>query len=309
MGTDENSAAKEKKNAAFLSLLAAIFLTAAKLAAGIYTNSLGILSEALHSALDLLAALVTMFAVYISLIPADKKHTYGHGKIENISALAESMLLLITCAWIFYEALGRLTGKDAPVKMSVWALVVMGLSIVIDISRTRNLMKVAKKHNSQALEADALHFSSDILSSSVVIIGLISIWLANYAPERFFIKTVLLNADSFAALIVAVIVVFMSIKLSTKAVSALMDSIRPEDLAMLEKSVMNTLGVVRISRLRLRQSGDESFIDMKIVIPFDYSLQEAHNVTKDVEEKICAILPKADVTVHYEPEGQADDNV
>ena len=155
MNKDRN----EKKNVAGLSVIAAVFLTVFKLVVGIMTGSLGILSEALHSGLDLIAAVITWFAVRVSDKPADIDHQYGHGKIENLSALIETILLLVTCIWIVYEAMSRLLSGNTHIEVTVWSYIVVVSSIVIDFSRSRALSRVAKKHNSQALEADALHFS------------------------------------------------------------------------------------------------------------------------------------------------------
>ena len=170
---NKDAALKEKKDAALLSVVAAIILTGFKLVVGLLTNSLGIISEALHSGLDLVAAVITYFSVRVSDRPADKKHNYGHGKIENFSALMETLLLLITCTWIIYEAINRLVSNEIDIKISIWSYIVVITSIIIDVNRSRMLYRVAKKHNSQALEADALHFSTDIWSSSVVLLGLI----------------------------------------------------------------------------------------------------------------------------------------
>ena len=202
---------KEKKRVALISVFAAIFLTGSKLVIGIITGSLGILSEALHSALDLVAAVITYFSVSVSDKPADKNHHYGHGKVENFSAFLETILLLITCTWIIYEAINRLVNGNTHIEISIWSYIVIISSIIIDVNRSRMLSRVAKKHNSQALEADALHFSTDIWSSAVVLFGLIC---ANFG---FF------AADSIAALVVALIVLFVSYKLGKKAVDVLLD--------------------------------------------------------------------------------------
>jgi cation diffusion facilitator family transporter len=161
---------KEKKYIALTSVIAAVFLTAFKLGIGLWTNSLGILSEAAHSGLDLLAAIITLFAVSFADRPADEDHQYGHGKLENISAFIETLLLIVTCAWIVWEGVSRLLAHTHHIETNVWSFIVMGTSIVIDISRSRALYRVARKHNSQALEADALHFSSDVWSSLTVIV-------------------------------------------------------------------------------------------------------------------------------------------
>ncbi|MBR9976373.1 MAG: cation diffusion facilitator family transporter, partial [Bacteroidetes bacterium] len=190
----------EKRRVALTSVFAAILLTTMKLLVGLWTGSLGILSEALHSALDLLAAMITFFAVRVADRPPDADHQFGHGKIENLSALVETLLLLATCGWILYEAYDRLSTGGIHVDVNVWAFVVIGISIVVDISRSRALMRVARKYNSQALEADALHFSTDIYSSLVVLVGLVSVLIG--FPE----------ADAIAAAVVAGIVIWISLR-------------------------------------------------------------------------------------------------
>ena len=170
-----DNGASEKSRAAMFSLLAALGLTSIKLAVGLYTNSLGILSEALHSGLDLLAAALTLAAVRISAKPADSRHPYGHGKAENLSALAQTVLLFATCVWVVYEGVQRLASGSSPVVPSLWGVGVMAISMAVDINRVRVLRRVAKNFNSQALEADALHFSTDILSSAVVLVGVLAV--------------------------------------------------------------------------------------------------------------------------------------
>src|SRR5512136_328100 len=156
--TAEKTAEQEKRWVALTSVLAAILLTTMKIVIGLLTHSLGILAEAAHSGLDLIAAGVTFFAVRISDRPPDHEHPYGHGKVENLSALVETLLLLATCGWIIYEAIERLFIQSVHVDATAWAFVVVIISIVVDVTRSRALMRAAQKHNSQALEADALHF-------------------------------------------------------------------------------------------------------------------------------------------------------
>ncbi len=171
---------REKHSAALTSLLAAIGLTAFKVVVGVLTGSLGILAEAAHSALDLMAAGMTLFAVRFSSRPPDRTHLYGHGKVENLSAMFETVLLLATCAWIVWEAVHRLLFHEVKVEVNLWSFAVMGTSIAIDVSRSRVLARAAKKFNSQALEADALHFQTDVWSSAVVILGLICVKIGEW---------------------------------------------------------------------------------------------------------------------------------
>ena len=159
-------AEREKNLVALTSVGAAVLLTSMKVAVGLATGSIGILSEAAHSGIDLLAALMTFWAVRASSKPPDSDHLYGHGKIENFSALFETGLLLATCVWISYEAIKRLLQGGGHVEVTAWSFLVMGSSIVVDFSRSRALAATARKHRSQALEADALHFATDIWSSA-----------------------------------------------------------------------------------------------------------------------------------------------
>ncbi|MRR31299.1 cation transporter, partial [bacterium] len=218
--TIEATATKEKNNAALSSVIAAVGLTTFKIIVGVLTGSLGILAEAAHSGLDLVAAMVTLFAVRVSGRVADEEHTYGHGKVENLSALFETLLLLATSVWIIYEAIQRLFFKSVQVEISIWAFLVMGTSIVIDFTRSRILYAAAKKHNSQALEADALHFSTDIWSSSVVIVVLILVKISELSPKLSFLH----KADAVAAMGVALIVIYVSFQLGMRTVQALLDS-------------------------------------------------------------------------------------
>jgi cation diffusion facilitator family transporter len=299
----ENSS--EKKRAALTSLFAAFLLTGLKLLVGFSTGSLGILAEAAHSALDLVASAITFLAIRLSALPPDATHTYGHGKIESLAALAETLLLLLTCAWIVSEAIQHLFYELNPVHLNAWAFLILLLSIGVDFSRSRMLAKVAKKHKSQALEADALHFSIDMLSSLVVLLGLGGIWLADWFAAGSLPRALLSRADALAALIVAFIVATVSLRLGFKTVNSLMDAGSANNLKKVEALVEGIPHVLRISRLRLRESGRDNFIDLEIILPGYLDLTEAHNVTLKVEEAIQALLPEADITIHFEPEAES----
>src|SRR5277367_6154590 len=168
--SSSNSMRAEKRAVAGNSVLAAVVITSLKIVVGFTTGSLGILSEAAHSGLDLIAALLTYFSVGVSDKPADADHQYGHGKIENFSAFVETGLLLLTCAWVIYEAVMRLFYRHVEVEPSIWAFAVMLISMAVDWWRSRALGRIATKYDSQALEADALHFSTDVWSSGVVVL-------------------------------------------------------------------------------------------------------------------------------------------
>jgi cation diffusion facilitator family transporter len=280
---------KDKRMVALSSVIAAIFLTGMKLAVGLMTGSLGILSEALHSGLDLVAAIMTLFAVRIADIPADSDHNYGHGKVESISALGETVLLLLTCFWIIYEALSRLISGNTHVEVTYWSFIVIILSIIIDISRSRALMKAAKKYNSQALEADALHFSTDILSSFVVLLGLIG----TYFGYHFL--------DSIAGLAVAIIVIHISYKMGKKSIDGLMDRTSPELLSQIESLAVGIPQIYHVHDIRARNSGALLLIELNIHVDPTITIKDAHQIAHDYEDIIKSNFEKSHVHVHIEP--------
>jgi cation diffusion facilitator family transporter len=280
----------EKHRVALNSVFAAVFLTGLKLVVGLATNSLGILSEAAHSGLDLVAALMTLFAVKISDRPADETHHYGHGKVEGLSAFLEVLLLLGTCVYIIVEAIERITGKSAHVEVNIYAFAVMGISILVDISRSTVLYRVAKARRSQALEADALHFSSDIWSSAVVIIGLVA--------YKFFQFPL---ADSIAALMVAALVIVVSIRLGIRTVDALLDRAPSGIRQKIEGALDQIQGMEKLESLRVRSSGDKTFVDMRLALARELSFAEAHRIASMAERKVSEMIPGADVIVHADP--------
>ncbi len=292
---NNHTANREKNGAALSSVIAAVFLTLFKLVVGVMTGSLGILAEVAHSALDLVAAVVTLLAVRVSGRPADAEHTYGHGKVENLSALFETLLLLATCAWIIYEAIQRLFFKSVAVEASVWAFVVMIIAIAIDYTRSRILYRTAKKYDSQALEADALHFSTDIWSSTVVIIGLALVRLADLVQAPWLVK-----ADAVAALGVAVIVIWVSLQLGSRTVMALLDGV-PASVRDAVIHAVQVPGVIDVTQVRVRRSGPEAFTDVKLTVDRETSFERTHDIAAAAEEAVRKVLPGADVVVQIEP--------
>jgi len=302
--TDRDQAAREKRRVALASLAAAVLLTLLKLVVGIATNSLGVLSEAAHSALDLVAAAMTLWAVRISGQPADRTHTYGHGKFENLSALGETGLLLATCVWIVYEAVKRLVfAGEVEVDANVWAFLVVLVSILVDLSRSRALARAARKHRSQALEADALHFSTDIWSSAVVLFG-----LAAVAAGRQFHVPWLVRADAVAALGVAAIVIWVSLQLGRKSIDDLLDSVPGHLREEVAAVAARVLDVVAVRQVRVRRSGAEVFADVTLAVNHAATFERAHEIADEAEAAIRGAVLGADVVVHIEPvAGLAED--
>jgi len=297
---DEPHRSREKGLVAATSVVAAVALTVLKLVVGLATGSLGILSEALHSALDLVAALATLFAVRTSARPADSTHPFGHGKVENLSALFETILLLVTCGWIVNEAVERLATGNVRVQATAWAFVVMAISIVVDLSRSQALMKVARATGSQALEADALHFSTDVWSSSVVILGLAAVRLAPVLGMPW-----LVHADAVAALGVAAIVVWVSLRLGRRTIADLLDEV-PPGLREQVEAAAHVSGVVDVGRVRVRRSGGDHFVDLTLSAAPGITLERAHVLADRVEHAVRERLPGADVLVHVEPVGDGE---
>lgn len=298
-------ALREKLRAAFGSLLAALGLVGMKLGVGLWTNSLGLLSEAAHSALDLMAAGLTLWAVRISGKPADREHTYGHGKFENLSALAQTGLLLATCAWIVYEALKRLLGSGhGEVEPNVWAFLVVIVSIVVDLSRSRALRAAAHKHRSQALEADALHFSTDVWSSLVVLGGLAGVVIAQRWGPAW-----LAHADAVAALVVAGVVIWVALCLGRRAVDDLLDRV-PRDLQQRVREVAaSAAGVAQVTQVRVRRSGPTVFADITLGVEQNTTFEQAHAISERAEAAVRGALPAADVIVHVEPLSRGTDDL
>ncbi len=296
----------EKRGVALNSVFAAIGITTLKLIVGITTGSLGILSEAAHSGLDLIAAVITFFSVRVSDKPADADHQYGHAKVENFSAFIETGLLLLTCVWIVYEAIRRLFFKHVEIEPSLAAFAVMFFSIATDFWRSRALRRVALKYDSQALQADALHFSTDIWSSSVVILGLVLVTLGH--PDWLNLPW-LRAADPIAALMVAAVVVYVSWRLARQTIDALLDAGPPGIRAQIMNDVAALDGVVAVDRARIRRAGNHYFADLSIALRRNLTFQRSGQVVAAATAAVLHILPDADVMVHPMPREVGSENI
>jgi cation diffusion facilitator family transporter len=282
---------KEKNRVALSSVFAAIVLTTFKFVVGIVTGSLGLLSEALHSLLDLIAAIITFFSVNMSDKPADRRHNFGHGKVENLSALVQTVLLLVTCCWIFYEGISRIVTGNFHIEVTYWSYIVVVTSIVIDFTRSRALYRVAKKYNSQALEADALHFSTDIWSSTAVLIGLICVDVFKFP-----------YSDPIAALIVACIVLFVCYRLGKRAIDILLDR-APEQSVKFVKTILDDHEEIKeYHNLRVRSAGADTFITFNIHINSNTSFVEIHRFCDHLEKDIKERIPRSAIFIHAEPQ-------
>lgn len=294
---------REKKLAALGSVGSAVVLVSLKVFLAALTGSLGILSEALHSILDLVAAVITYLSVRVADKPADADHLYGHGKVESFSAFVETGLLLLTAVYIIWEAFQRLLFRRAHIRPSLAAIVILVLAMGIDFVRSRALGRVAKKYPSEALEADALHFSTDVWSTLVVILGISSAWLGMRLGVTW-----LGTLDSVAALGVAGVIIWIGSRLGRRTIEALLD-VAPEGL---RERISNTVdkieGVLRTERVRVRRAGQRYFVDVTISVPRTASLEQAHAASDAVERSIEKIVP-ADVVVHMEPRARSNEPI
>lgn len=286
----------QKRSVALNSLMAAGVLTALKAGVGILTGSLGVLSEAAHSSLDFVAAAITYFSVRVADAPADPSHPFGHGKVEHLSAFIQTALLVLTSIWIVLEAVRRLFFHDVRVDPSVWAFAVLGLSAAIDAFRSRALARAARTYRSQALEADALHFSTDLYGTSAVIVGLLLVHLGRLTHLGW-----LRYADPVAALIVAGISVYIGTRLGNRSVGALLDAAPEGAPDRIAEIAARTPGVLRVDRIRVRQSGADLFVDLRLILESNIPLERAQAIRDAMTSRIRERYPGADVVVDTAP--------
>jgi cation diffusion facilitator family transporter len=295
----------EKRLVALHSLLSAIAITFLKLVVGLSTRSLGLLSEAAHSGLDLVAAFITLLSVRVSDKPADAEHQYGHGKVENFSAFLETGLLLLTCIWIVWEAVRRLGGYHAVhIEPSLIAFAVLFASMAVDWWRSRALKRIARKYDSQALEADALHFSTDIFSSGVVALGLFLVLLADTWQLSWLVK-----ADSIAALIVSVVIVYVSWRLARQTIDALLDAAPPGYRGRIVDAALKINGVIEVERVRVRRAGNRYFADLTVGLTRNVTFQRSDQVVAEISNAVHGILPDSDVVIHSVPRETGHENI
>jgi cation diffusion facilitator family transporter len=295
MATQHVEEAREKKRAALLSVGSALVLVSLKAFLVLRTGSLGVLSEALHSGLDLIAAIITFLSVRVSDQPADERHPYGHGKYENFSAFVETGLLLLTALYIIYEAFDRLFFRSVHIQPSVTAILVLLGALAIDVTRSRALTHVASKYSSEALEADALHFSTDVWSTTVVIIGVGLVW----AGETWNVPS-LIYSDALAGLAVAAVILWVGSRLGRRTLDALLD-VAPAGLQQeIVRAVGRMEGVLEVERVRVRRAGNRHFVDATVSVPRTASLEQVHALSDAIEKRIGEIVP-SDVMVHAEP--------
>jgi cation diffusion facilitator family transporter len=286
----------EKRRVALNSMLAAAAMTLLKLITGILSGSLGVLSDAAHSGLDLAGATMTFFSVRVSDLPADEDHTYGHGKIENLSTIGEVILMASSSVWIIWEAMARIFVHSVELRHSIWPVLVVLSSIAVDFWRSRRLREVAIRTGSPALATDAFHFSSDIWSSVAVLIGLAASWIG----VTFGISWLNL-ADPLAAIVVSVLILRLTFILGHEAVGVLMDRIPVETRRKIMDEVAQVPGVIAIEQARVRRSGPNYFADMTLALPRRYTFEHTDALVQAAKLAVHRTLPGADVVIHTVP--------
>lgn len=278
-------APNEKEAVALNSIIVSLLMTIGKLIVGAMTGSLGLISEGVHSLLDFASTVMTYFAVRVSDKPADDRHPYGHGKVESVAALIETGLLFLTSAWVIYEAVKRLLTHDTKVEVTWWSAGVVVASIGLDLWRAGALLRVAKKTNSQALAADALHFSSDALSSGVVLIGLVAV--------AFGWK----EGDAIASVGVAAFVCLAGWRLGRQTIDTLIDT-APEGAADAVRTILdNTPGVIRTNSVRVRPAGNVLFVAIDAEVNRAMALDRVARLRATVTESVQKTFPTADVSI------------
>jgi len=280
----------EKIQIAITSIIASASLTVSKFIIAVYTNSLGLLSEGMHSGLDVLAALMTLYAIRISRKPPDPEHNYGYAKFESLTSLGAVLLLFIVAGWIFYEGLERIFFKQVVPEITVFSFGILIVSIVVDYGRSRALYKVAGKYGSQAIEADALHFRVDMLTSFVVLVGLAIVYFLGIP-----------NADAYSAITVAGLIVYTSLGLGRRTLDVLLDKAPKGIQGQIHESITGFEGIKKAHSIRVRKVGKDTFVDLHIEVPRIFTHDKAHRIATSVEYKIKnEILPNSDVVVHVD---------
>jgi cation diffusion facilitator family transporter len=286
----------EKRRVALHSMLAAAVMTVLKLAAGLVSGSLGVLSDAAHSGLDMVGSMLTYFSVRVSDKPADEDHTYGHGKFENFSSFGEVLLMAASSAWFIWEAIQRILHHGKELQGFQWSVAVVLCSVGVDFWRSRRLRDVAERTGSSALATDAFHFASDIWSSLAVLCGLCVSWVGLH-----FGIAVLRYADPLAAVAVSLLILRLTVRLGHEAVSVLLDEIPAETRLRLIEDVTQVPGVLSVEQARVRRAGANYFADFTLALPRRYTFEHTGELVQAATDAVHRTLPDADVVIHTVP--------
>jgi len=280
-----------KVKTARLSIFSNVLLIVLKLIAGIVSGSVSIISEAIHSMMDLVAAVIAFFSVRISSRPPDKEHPYDHGKFENISGVIEGLLILVAAGWIIFEAVNKFNNPE-PVGFLYLGFTVMIISAIVNFFVSKRLYKVAKQYDSIALEADAIHLKTDVYTSAGVAFGILLIWITD-----------LHFLDPIIAICVALIILYESVVLIKNALKPLLDTSLPEsDLEVIQTTLKNyTNDCINYHKFRTRKSGAQKYLDFHLEVPENMTVKNAHDLCNKIEFDLKNKLTELDVNIHIEP--------
>jgi len=289
---------QRKENVALLSVVSNSVLVVFKTIVGILIGSVSIISEAIHSGMDLLAAIIAMVSVKKSNIPADDVHPFGHGKVESISGLVEALLIVVAAFWIIFEALKKISSAQA-MESPGWGVTVMVASTVINFIVSQRLFKVGKEAESIALQADAWHLRTDVYTSAGVMLSLAIIWIAHF----IFPKPNIHWLDPAAAIFVAVFILRAAYHLTSQALRDLMDVKLPvEEEAMIRDIIASHKPAVHgFHQLRTRRAGNFRFIEFHIKVGPKMTVEASHNITKEMKQSIREKFSDCVITIHIEP--------
>ena len=288
---------QRKERVAMLSVASNSFLVLFKIIVGILTGSVSIISEAIHSGMDLLAAVIAMFCVKTSNVPADDRHPFGHGKIENISGFVEALLIFIGAFWILFEALQKLLSSQV-IKNAGWGVMVMLFSSVVNYMVSRKLFETGKETESIALQADAWHLRTDVYTSAGVMAGLGIIWIGH----EFFPKHNINWIDPVAAMFVASLILRAAYHLTVNSIRDLIDAkLPPEEEDYIRDIINHQPAINGFHQLRTRKAGNVRFIEFHITVAKQMTVLDSHNITKILEQNIKKKFPASYITIHIEP--------
>jgi cation diffusion facilitator family transporter len=292
-----NDLHRQAQRVALLSVISNTLLVGLKIAAGLVMGSVSVLSEAIHSGIDLVAAIIALFAVRQASKPADEDHPYGHGKFENVSGTIEAVLIFFAAAWIIYEAVHKLRAPQ-PLEAPGWGVAIMGLSALVNWIVSGILFRTGKKTQSIALEADAWHLRTDVYTSLGVMGGLLAIWLGS----RLFPSADLAWIDPLAAILVAVLIIKAAYDLTVQAARDLFDvSLPPDELETIRTLLKSRREISGFHHLRTRKSGKERFIEFHLVVNPNASVAEAHALSDRITAEIKSAISHSHVMIHIEP--------
>ena len=295
--TAESAEKKEKRRVTLISLATACLLILLKLFAGLATGYLTLISEALHSSLDALVTIITFLSIRYAERPADTDHAYGHGKAENLAAFTESLLLFFAIIFILREVVERLFFKNVVISPNIWAVSVLVVSVLCDIQRSRALRRIANKYKSPAIEADAVHFRADFVTSAIALSGI----LITYIAQKAKITGVYTLVDVITTCAILVIVIRMVLRILTKSAGVLLDRTSPGQAALIKDIIAEVPEVIDIEKVRTREAGKQTFVDLTVEIDRNLSVESSYSIGKQVEEKIKEQIKDVNVVLQMKP--------